>query len=184
YGYRENNKYIVQAETDDVVLDLGGCWGDTALYFAHKVGANGKVYSFEFIPKNIELHNHNTSLNPHLSNRIKLVNKPVSNISGHPVYFFDNGPGSKISEVIFPGYTGKTETIAIDDFVAAQNLQRVDFIKMDIEGAELSALEGARNTIKRFRPKLAIAIYHSMEDFVGIPKWILDLSADYELYLG
>jgi hypothetical protein len=64
------------------------------------------------------------------------------------------------------------------------NIQKVDFIKMDIEGAEPIALKGAINTIKRYRPKLAIAIYHSMDDFVSIPKWINDLNLDYELYLG
>jgi hypothetical protein len=55
---------------------------------------------------------------------------------------------------------------------------------MDIEGAELFALEGARNTIRRFKPKLAIAIYHSIDDFVTIPKWIMDLDVDYNFYLG
>ena len=55
---------------------------------------------------------------------------------------------------------------------------------MDIEGAESAALEGAIETIKKFRPVLAIAIYHSMEDFINIPRWILDLNLDYELFIG
>ena len=55
---------------------------------------------------------------------------------------------------------------------------------MDIEGAEPLALEGAIETIKRFRPKLAIAIYHSMNDFVAIPNWILNLDLDYEIFIG
>jgi hypothetical protein len=55
---------------------------------------------------------------------------------------------------------------------------------MDIEGAEPVALKGAIKTIKKYRPKLAIAIYHSMNDFVGIPKWIDDLGLGYKLFLG
>lgn len=44
---------VVKAEAGDVVIDAGGCFGDTALYFAHEVGENGKVYSFEFLPENL-----------------------------------------------------------------------------------------------------------------------------------
>ena len=55
YAHKLNGKYILQAEKGDVVLDIGACWGDTALYFADKVGANGKVYSFKFIPENIKI---------------------------------------------------------------------------------------------------------------------------------
>ena len=55
---------------------------------------------------------------------------------------------------------------------------------MDIEGTEPFALKGAEKTIRKFRPKLAIAIYHSMGDFINIPKWILELNLDYEIYLG
>ncbi|NJM81009.1 MAG: hypothetical protein HC854_17910 [Flavobacterium sp.] len=55
YSYKNNNQDIVSVEKGDTVLDVGGCWGDTALYFASKSGENGKVYSFEFIPGNINL---------------------------------------------------------------------------------------------------------------------------------
>ena len=55
---------------------------------------------------------------------------------------------------------------------------------MDIEGTEPNALNGAIETIKKFKPKLAIAIYHSTDDFVNIPNWILDLNLNYELFLG
>jgi hypothetical protein len=54
---------------------------------------------------------------------------------------------------------------------------------MDIEGAEQLALEGAIETIKRFKPKLAIAIYHNMDQFVNVPIWINKLDLGYKLYL-
>ena len=184
YAHKLNNEYIVQAERGDVVLDIGACWGDTALYFADKVGNNGKVYSFEFIPGNIKIYNVNTNLNPHLKERIKLIEHPVSDSSEQKVYFEDFGPGSRVVNFPFEAQTGSTTTISIDDFVIRNNILKVDFIKMDIEGAEPAALKGAINTIKKYRPKMAIAIYHSLEDFVNIPKWLMDLNLGYEFYLG
>lgn len=184
YAYKINNKYIVSAESGDTVLDVGACWGDTALYFADKVSEGGNVYSFEFIPNNIKLFNINKSFNPSLSERIHLVENPVSDTSDQIIYFKDNGPGSKVSFESFEDQTGRTKTLSIDDFVSAKNIEKVDYIKMDIEGAESFALNGAIETIKKFRPKLAIAIYHSMEDFVNIPNWIVNLDLDYEIFLG
>ena len=54
----------------------------------------------------------------------------------------------------------------------------VSIIKMDIEGSEMKALEGAKNTIKKFKPRLAICVYHRPEDIVDIPQELLDLVAD------
>ena len=87
YAYKVNDKYILQAEKGDVVLDLGACWGDTSLYFADKVGETGKVFSFEFIPGNLKIYNINMQLNPHLKNRIELVEHPISDESDIKVYY-------------------------------------------------------------------------------------------------
>ena len=184
YAYKSGDKTIVGVEKGDVVIDAGACWGDTALYFAHKSGDQGKVYSFEFIPDNIKLFNLNKSFNPKLANQINLVEHPVSNKSGDKIYFKDNGPASRVQLQPFDGQTGFAALLRIDDFVKQNNISKVDFIKMDIEGAEPLALQGAIETIKKFRPKLAIAIYHSINDFVNIPNWILGLNLDYEIFLG
>lgn len=183
YAYKQNGKTLIGVEPGDVVIDAGACWGDTALYFAHKAGESGKVYSFEFIPDNIKLFQHNRSLNPNLEKQIELVPHPVSDRSDDKIYYKDNGPGSKIETYPFEGHTGSTTTLTIDDFVSRNNISKVDFIKMDIEGVEKAALRGAVETIKKFRPKLAIAIYHSMEDFTSIPAWIQDLELDYEIFV-
>ena len=47
----------------DYVIDAGGCYGDTALYFANEVGAKGKVFTYEFIPSNLTFLDKNISLN-------------------------------------------------------------------------------------------------------------------------
>lgn len=55
---------------------------------------------------------------------------------------------------------------------------------MDIEGAELSALEGGIGTIKKCRPQLAISIYHSDEDFINIPLFLNDILENYKFKIG
>lgn len=184
YAYKFGKNKIITVKEGDVVMDIGACWGDSALYFASKIGESGKVYSFEFIPDNIKLFNKNISLNPKLKNQIELIRFPVSDRSDDKIYFYDKGPGSRIESEPFEGQTGTASTISIDDFVKNNNISKVDFIKMDIEGAEPFALKGAVETIKRFKPQLAIAIYHSMDDFVNIPAWIAGLNLGYKLYLG
>jgi FkbM family methyltransferase len=183
YAYKENETSVISANTGDYVIDAGGCWGDTALYFADKVGPTGKVFSFEFIPDNMKLFNTNINFNPKHKERIQLIQNPVSNTSDQKMYYKDDGPASRIELLPFAEQTGTTTTLSIDDFVSRNNIQKIDFIKMDIEGAEPIALQGAIETIKKFKPKLAIAIYHSIEDIANIPNWILDLGLDYEIFL-
>jgi len=57
-----NENVLIKALPGDYVIDAGACWGDTALYFANEVGIEGRVFSFEFIPSNIELFKKNLNL--------------------------------------------------------------------------------------------------------------------------
>lgn len=182
YAYHKEGVDI-EVKKDDVVFDLGACWGDTALYFASKAGENGKVFSFEFIPGNLNILNQNLALNPRYKDVLTVITNPVSDKSGELLYYNDAGPGSKVQPTPFQGQVGTVKTVCIDDVVREHNLSRVDFIKMDIEGSEPRALNGALETIKKFKPKLAIAIYHGMDDFTNIPLWIHNLNLGYKLYL-
>ena len=71
------------------------------------------------------------------------------------------------------------EAISIDEFVRENNIQKIDFIKMDLENSELNALNGAIETIKRDRPQMAICIYHSFEHFVEIPSLLNKMLDNY-----
>lgn len=72
------------------------------------------------------------------------------------------------------------ETISLDDALLGS---KPTFIKMDIEGAELEALKGAEQIIRRCRPKLAISVYHKLEDIDEIPKLLLAYHPNYRFYL-
>lgn len=80
---------------------------------------------------------------------------------------------------------GEQEVQMVDvdsiDNVCAED--KVTFIKMDIEGSELAALEGAVSVIKRDKPRLAICVYHKPEDLYEIPFWIKKAVPEYKLYL-
>lgn len=182
YSYKFD-KVNISVEKDDFVLDCGGCFGDTALLFGYKAGKDGKVYSFEFIPSNIEIFKKNIALNPSIEN-VQIIPNPLWKNSNETLYYKDNGPGSYVNSNLFTNSDGNVQTITIDDFVKQNEVKKVNFIKMDIEGAELSALIGATHTLQKYKPKLAISLYHNIEDFYTIPKFIDDLQLGYTFYLG
>jgi len=179
YEYRKRTPPI-QAEAGDCVIDGGGCWGDTALYFAHAVGPGGRVYTFEFVPNNLEVLRRNLHLNVQLEGRVKIVEAALWDRCGEQLEYAARGPATSLSD---GSGSLRVPTTTIDELVNSQHLARVDLIKMDIEGAELRGLKGAEETIRRFRPKLAISAYHRHEDLVVIPDYLASLDVGYSLYL-
>ena len=178
YAYPKENIIV---EDNDVILDCGACWGDTALYFCAKA-KNVRVFSFEFIPSNLELLNENLALNQGCD--VTLVAHPVWKDSESLFYIKDFGPASAVSFEPDNNDDQPVKSKSIDDLVDEKKLDQVNFIKMDIEGAEPFALEGAINTLKRYKPKLAIAIYHCPEDFSRIALFLKNLNLGYKFYLS
>jgi len=172
----------VRISKKDTILDVGAYTGDSAIPFAKKA-INGEVYSFEPIKENLLKFYQNIKEHKELSSRIFIIKKAVSDKSGKNLKF-------AISESSSNSNCTKNQTqnicsvntISIDDFVKKKNIV-VDFIKMDIEGAEMEALKGARETIKKHKPKLAICVYHKLTDFYSIPKFIQSLNKSYKFYL-
>ena len=70
--------------------------------------------------------------------------------------------------------------IDIDTYVKRRELPRIDYVKLDIEGAELDCLKGAAKSIIRWKPKMAISAYHREEDMWTLAHYIKSLRPDYE----
>ena len=178
--YRCRGPREVAVSPGDVVIDGGAYWGDTAFYFAHHAGPGGRVFSFEFEPSNLVGLKHNLGINPQLADRIELIpaalwHEPAQTVGVRPF-----GPATAIDG----GGDAKAPTDTIDALVARGAVDRVDFIKLDIEGSELNALRGAQATLLRFRPRLAIAAYHRVEDLSAIPEYLIGLDVGYRFRLG
>lgn len=178
----DESALIIEAEPGDVVVDAGGCYGDTAFYFAHKVGSEGKVLSFEFLPENLQIFRRNIALNLDYSSRIDLIENPLWSESGLDLYVEGSGPATRVRPSTNNPLAKKVTTRSIDDVIFEKSCG-LDLIKMDIEGAELPALQGAEKSIRTYRPKLAISVYHQLRDFWEIPQWIESLDLGYRFYL-
>lgn len=179
--YRYKN--LIEAQDGDYVIDGGACYGDTALYFASKVKQTGKVFSFEFLNENLNVFNKNIDLNPHLKTQIELIEKPLGIHSSDVLYAYEIGPGTRLSKTKTQNYNQEFKTISIDDFVEQNCIKKIDFIKLDVECSELNVLKGAAETLKKFKPKLAICIYHKIEDLWEISKFLKENVPEYDLYL-
>jgi len=94
-----------------------------------------------------------------------------------------NSTGTGSSTTLGGGNT-VVKSLTLDSFVERQKLERVDFIKLDVEGAELSILKGALETIKKFKPKMAISIYHKPEDIITIPLFLFNVLPQAKFYLS
>jgi FkbM family methyltransferase len=178
YFFSRNDVTVAPAE-DDYIIDAGGCFGDTALAFAAAVGENGRVFSFEPVPRNAAVLKSNIARNSTLGSRIEFYDKAMSDQLCGSITFTDEGAASKQS----PDGRITVDTISIDAFVQERGV-KIDFIKADIEGAEIKMLAGAVETIQKFKPKLAISAYHRQDDVLIIPQIIKELEPSYEIFLG
>ena len=177
FGLKQYNvKNIFEVKEDATIFDIGAWKGDTAYFFSKKCSNKARIYAFEpddYAFQILEKIKEKYKLNNVITKNILLSNaeKEIDFIS-----MIENTP------------TIKKNAITIDKFVEENNIEKIDYIKMDVEGAERNILEGAIRTIKKFKPSLAIAIYHGgklfMEDFYNIPIFIKNIiNEDYEYYI-
>lgn len=175
----QRDEVKIAPEPGDIVFDLGACFGDTAITFASVVGDHGHVYSFDPHPRHREIFERNLLSNPTFAKRTTFVESALSDVSGEWLSFSTHGAASRLSR----SGSHNVTSLTVDDFAKENSIKTVDFIKMDIEGAELEALRGSRRTIQEFGPNLAISIYHDLEHLYQIGELIISYNPSYRFWI-
>lgn len=174
YDFRPWEQYFepfMSNHENGIFIDCGGFDGDTTEEFCKRYPNYKKVYLFEPSITNL------TKAKQRLQGfrDIKFMPLGVSNEEGKLYFNPDAGSASCVSD------SGSSE-IAVTTLDKTIN-EKVTFIKMDLEGWELKALQGSVKHIQEDHPKLAIAVYHHPSDFWRIPEFVLSIRDDYDLYL-
>jgi FkbM family methyltransferase len=161
-GFHEFREFLFlhrYLKGDMVFVDVGANLGEYSLFAAKRL-SNGRVLSFEPLPSTRSLLNHNIALNE------------IKNIEVFPIGLSSRNETMAIHEfddvheglaTFYPGDRSSRTALRVqlkklDDIVLGSALKRVDFVKIDIEGGELNALQGSRVTIERYHPVFMIEI--------------------------
>lgn len=159
-------QYFYKVKAGDIVIDAGANCGHLSIFFSKLVGQNGKVFAFEPDNYNIERIINNKVLNPDLADNIKIEDLLLWD-KNELIDFYEAGTVGS-SAVWKPDGEPcvKKQAVTIDSWVKTNRIEKLDFIKMDIEGAEIEALDGCVATLKNLKPNFAIASYHIVNNEV------------------
>lgn len=172
-------KDIIDLNSNEFIVDAGAGIGDTLIDIYSRLGNNyGHIYSFE-PDEQCYLKTKSAVLSNNMK-KITILKKGLWN-KNSTLYFKESDiqGSSKTIENEENIDLSKIEVVALDSIIKTP----ISFIKMDIEGAELNALKGAEMLIKKYRPKLAICVYHKNDDIIEIPKFIKSIVPEYKLFL-
>lgn len=148
--------------------------------YSKMIGQNGRIYAFEASPIEYKKADKLIKNNPDLNN-VELIELGLWNQKEKMQMAVGNGGSS----VLYPitGESVECELVALDDFVKSNKINKVDYIKMDIESAEPNALKGAQKTIKKYKPDMAVCIYHSPIHLWEIILYINSLNIGYDFFI-
>ena len=159
------------------VIDGGVLNGRSTEIFARQTGPSGSVIGFEAFPKFAAQSAEYLNIYPWV--RIEpfglFSDKKLMNI--HEA----NDPGGTRITVTKSNNDIQIQTVKLDDFIINN---KIDLLKLDIEGSEMDCLYGCKNLLKKNLPKLQISIYHKNDDLFNIPIYIMDNFSNYIFYIG
>lgn len=154
YEYDKQQLFEATVKSGNVVFDLGAHVGFYTLLASVLVGETGRVFAFEPLPNNLNYLKQHLSLNS-ITN-VQVIEAAVSDRTG--VATFD------IHDSSFQGHLSTTgqlqvKTVSLDDWIAKGKIPSPDYMKIDVEGAEMDVLVGARELLQRSHPKIALATH-------------------------
>lgn len=171
----------------EVVIEGGMFNGLNTVIFKKLFKNLKKIYAFELLYEKVK----NKSLAHIIDSMKELEIIPYAMWDKRERLVFTQNVAAPYSSGINPQFNKngseksfEVDAVSIDEFVEGRKIAKVDFIKMDIEGAELRALKGGENTLLKFRPQMAISIYHSDNDMLDIPIYLHNLLKDYVFKIG
>lgn len=162
---------IIKGLDNKDFIDCGAYIGESALIFEKEYNPN-KIYSFEPVLDNYKFLIENIKINN--LKKVIAIQKGVGEKNTTRKFI-----SLDVSSFISENGEAEMDIISIDEYVEKNNLS-VGLIKMDIEGYELKALEGAKKTIKKFKPVLLIGIYHNPEELFNTKQYIQDILPNYK----
>lgn len=174
--YFENTIISSKKYSEECFLDVGAYNLANSIQFydiCQKWNKKFKAYAFEPDPKCYSKCLEYVIAHPYM--RINLFNCGLSE-KKQTIHFIANGNGSG---TINEAGTASINVVPLDSL----DIENATYIKMDIEGSELEALKGGENTIRKFKPRLAICLYHKPEDIYTIPVYIKKLNPLYKFYI-
>jgi FkbM family methyltransferase len=154
----------------DVVLDIGANYGTYTRVLSRLVGPQGHVYAFE--PAAITMQGLQRTCRLLRLRNVSFLRVALTNQSGNATLYTPikahGGYGIALAHLEHdarrPSVNETVTTLTLDDFSAQQGLQRLDFIKCDVEGAELAVFQGAVETLQRFHPKIMAEVNQNYLD--------------------
>ncbi|WP_040490037.1 FkbM family methyltransferase [Indibacter alkaliphilus] len=144
------------------IIDIGANQGEYSIWAARKAGTNGKVIAFEPMDELFNTLQKNISLNPNYKNVIIPVKVGLSDRPGKLNLYGKEGDNEGVN-TLFPTASHniliqEIELSTLDMELEKMKVDKVDFVKLDVEGAELQVLKGSQKTIEKYRPKWLIEI--------------------------
>ena len=168
-----------------VCLDIGSNIGYYALLEHKIIGNTGKVIALEPSPANFEILKKNIDIQN--SSNIECYNLAAGDKNGTTRFVIDKRSNGCMTvadneEPIIPGDIINVPIKRIDDFVNEIKLQKLDFLRMDVEGFEKHIFEGMKNTLSKFKPLIQIEIHASLMGYSETEKMFQILKdIDYEV---
>lgn len=161
------------ADENEVFIDGGSLDGTSSKEFITWCNGNfDKIFAFEPNPEMINICKENLKS----MSKDKIVFSPKCLWKKSAVLNFNNQTKGRWDACLDKDGNIEVTCISIDEAV---KMEKVTFIKLDVEGSELDVLMGAKECIKRNHPRLAVSIYHKDYDYIDIPAYLLSLDASY-----
>ena len=161
-----------------VALDIGAHSGYYTLMLSKLVGAKGRVIAFEPLPPNFRILQENVELNR--ATNVQRQQQAVGERSGEGILIVPDPMDSLVAGPMIaadPRGIMRVPTVSLDDFLFEHGTS-VDFVKMDVEGAEGDILRGARRTLETFHPCMMVEL-HDMEKQEGRHHPVADLMEEF-----